>query len=401
MFNTKINNMNQINNSLLELEKVKQEILDKLKEIEQIEESVKKQIENAEQEQVFTEQKKEEPTKVEIPLQETPAQSDLQQTEEATPTQATEIPLKDSSPISIKESIETQAEEDTPPINAQTETKNDEKKIEEEKEQKEKTVAIKAQKKKKAEPVKKATAKTKSEKSKAAQKKQEAEKISLNQKKKEIEKRKLENFKISTTNRAQGKTPVDPGNTGIKHTNCEVFIFIVDDNELQLKVLQEQFKNTRSFKKTKGFTNGKDLLSYIKTRKFPKKSICLVIMDYFLEDSDDEEAQNGIAVLNDLKAYDPSIDVIMLSSHSDVDIAASASYFGAITFIQKGPEAFRKVLNNIVWAIHEQEKIRKKADSKRVLQIGIIVFISVLLILFTIDFFFRNLGFFPVPTETI
>lgn len=366
MFNTKINNMNQINNSLLELEKVKQEILDKLKEIEQIEESVKKQIENAEQEQVFTEQKKEEPTKVEIPLQETPAQSDLQQTEEATPTQATEIPLKDSSPISIKESIETQAEEDTPPINAQTETKNDEKKIEEEKEQKEKTVAIKAQKKKK-----------------------------------EIEKRKLENFKISTTNRAQGKTPVDPGNTGIKHTNCEVFIFIVDDNELQLKVLQEQFKNTRSFKKTKGFTNGKDLLSYIKTRKFPKKSICLVIMDYFLEDSDDEEAQNGIAVLNDLKAYDPSIDVIMLSSHSDVDIAASASYFGAITFIQKGPEAFKKVLNNIVWAIHEQEKIRKKADSKRVLQIGIIVFISVLLILFTIDFFFRNLGFFPVPTETI
>ncbi len=390
--------MNQINDSLLELEKVKQEILDKLKEIEKIKESVKKQIETTKQEQVFTEQKKEEPTK-----QEAAVVSDSQQ--KAEPTQTAEMPLKDTPPVSIKESIETKPEVETP-TPSHTETKSDEKKIEEKKEQKEKTAAVKTAKKKKEEPAKKTTtkaaAKKKSTKPKAAPKKQGAgKKASLNQKRKEIEKRKLENFKISIANRTQGKTPADPGNTGMKHTNCEVFIFIVDDNELQLKVLQEQFKNTRSFKKTKGFTNGKDLLNYVKTRKFPKKSIFLVIMDYFLEDSDDEEAQNGIAVLNDLKAYDPSIDVIMLSSHSDVDIAASASHFGAITFIQKGPEAFRKILNNIVWAINEQKKIRKKADSKRILRIGIIVFILAFVILFTIDYFFRNLGIFPVPTETI
>ncbi|HON51731.1 MAG TPA: response regulator [Bacteroidales bacterium] len=214
------------------------------------------------------------------------------------------------------------------------------------------------------------------------------------------EEEQLKNYNVSITNRTKGKVPAEPGNKGVKHTNCEVFIFLVDDNELQLKVLQEQFKNTRSFKKTKAFTNGKDLLDYIKTSKFPKNSIFLVVMDYFLEDSDDEEAQNGIAVLNELKSYDPNIEVIMLSSHADVDIAASATYFGAVTFIQKGKDAFNKIINNIVWAIHEQEKLRKKADAKKLIKIGIIGFLSVIAILIIADIVTDGaLGIIPVMNQ--
>jgi len=215
--------------------------------------------------------------------------------------------------------------------------------------------------------------------------------------KKSKEEEQIKNLQVSVKNRTKGKVIAEPGNTGVRHTHCEVFIFLVDDNELQLKVLQEQFKNTRSFKKTKAFTNGKDLLEYIKYSKFPKNSIFLVVMDYFLEDSDDEEAQNGIAVLNELKAYDPNIEVIMLSSHADVDIAASASYFGAVTFIQKGKDAFNKIINNIVWAIHEQEKIRKKADSKKLIKIGLIGFLSIIFILVLVDFVTDGaLGIIPV-----
>ena len=221
-----------------------------------------------------------------------------------------------------------------------------------------------------------------SDKSAKEKSKEKVEKI-LDKKSKEQEQ--LKNFAVSISNRTKGKELAEPGNKGVKHTHCEVFIFLVDDNELQLKVLQEQFKNTRSFKKTKAFTNGKDLLDYIQYTKFPKNSIFLVVMDYFLEDSDDEEAQNGIAVLNDLKSYDPNIEVIMLSSHADVDIAASASYFGAVTFIQKGKDAFNKIINNIVWAIHEQEKIRKKADSKKLIKIGIIGFLGLIFILVLAD----------------
>jgi two-component system, OmpR family, response regulator len=229
--------------------------------------------------------------------------------------------------------------------------------------------------------------------------KEKVEKI-LDKKSKEEEQ--LKNFAVSISNRTKGKELAEPGNKGVKHTHCEVFIFLVDDNELQLKVLQEQFKNTRSFKKTKAFTNGKDLLEYIKYTKFPKNSIFLVVMDYFLEDSDDEEAQNGIAVLNDLKTYDPNIEVIMLSSHADVDIAASATYFGAVTFIQKGKDAFNKIINNIVWAIHEQEKIRKKADAKKLIKIGIIGFLSIIFILVVADALSGGkLGIIPVMNAPV
>ena len=352
--------MNQNDNSLHELEKAKQEILDRLKELEKIENSLKKQIDEDANTQKNVSSEVEKP--------------------EATLNQTIEDSQKTKSTISPTETpvpLETHDEKEINGATIQEETKN---------ETVEKDSPNKTEKNTKPD---------------SKQHEKDMQKIALNQKKKDLERKQIQNFEISVANRTKGKVPAEPGNTGIKHTHCEVFVFVVDDNELQLKVLQEQFKNTRSFKKTKGFTNGKDLLEYIKTRKFPKKSIFLIIMDYFLEDSDDEEAQNGIAVLNDLKAYDPNIEVIMLSSHSDVDIAASASYFGAVTFIQKGKDAFKKILNNMVWAIHEQEKIRKKADAKRVLRIGIIAFISIFVILITIDYFFRNLGIFPVPTETL
>lgn len=224
----------------------------------------------------------------------------------------------------------------------------------------------------------------------------DAEKLERKKKQRAHEEKQLENLKVAISNRTKGKVAAEPGNDKVKHTACEVFIFCVDDNQLQLKVLLEQFKNTRSFKRTKGFTNGADLLKYLKTRKFPKKSIILIVMDYFLENTDDEEAKNGISVLADIKEYDPDIEVIMLSSSEDVDIAASASHFGAVTFIKKGNDAFKKVVNNIVWTIREKEQVRKKADTKQMVKSLIIGFALIIISLIAIDYFADiGIGFYP------
>lgn len=219
----------------------------------------------------------------------------------------------------------------------------------------------------------------------AKKKDKEQERLAKLKKSREKEKEQLELYAKSVANRTKGKIKAEPGNLKVRYTNSEVFIFIVDDNELQLKVMQEQFKNSRSFKNTKGFTSGETLLKYLKTRKFPKKSIILVVMDYFLENSDDEDAQNGIAVLAQIKEYDPDIEVIMLSSHADVDIAASAAHFGAITFIQKGNDAMKKVFNNIVWTIREKDQIQKKADTKAFIKSAIIIFFVIIIGLVGID----------------
>lgn len=391
--------MSETENSLNELEKAKLEILKKLQELEVLEANLKKQT-SAETEK--SEESLNPPAETPESSKEITPEPVVEEPKILAPEETPQVVVEPTvtekpTPIEIpvpQPVVETPQAAPEPIIEEQPEP------IAKKPEELVKDVVVEqkepVKKEEKAKPVK-LKKRTKADIKQEKLQEKERKKLELLAKKKDLEKQRLEKHKISVANRVKGKVPAEPGNTGVKQTAAEVFVYVVDDNELQLKVLQEQFKNTKSFKKTKGFTNGKDLLEYIKTRKFPKRSIILVIMDYFLEDSDDEESQNGIAVLNELKQYDPSIEVIMLSSSSDVDIAASASYFGAVTFIQKGKDAMKKILNNMIWTITDQEKIRKKAETKKILQISLIVFISIIVSLLVIDYFTHMLNILPVP----
>jgi len=197
------------------------------------------------------------------------------------------------------------------------------------------------------------------------------------------EKEKFEILEKALKNRTKGKYPVEAGNSGVKHTDSEVFIYVIDDNALQLKVMLEKFKNTKSFKIAKGFQSGKECLDYIINHSFPKKSMIMVVVDYYLENNPDpEEAVTGIDVLNQLKEYDPDIEVIILSGSDDVDIAASATHFGAISFVKKGEDDFKKIVNNMVWSIHEKQKIRKKLETKKMVKnLGIGMAVAFLIIM--------------------
>lgn len=199
----------------------------------------------------------------------------------------------------------------------------------------------------------------------------------------------LESYAISQKNRAMGKTKVTEGNK-VKSSVCEVFVYLVDDNALQLKVMQEKFKNTRSFKRTEAFSSGEACLNYVKSHKYPKRSIILVIADFHLENSDDEDVMNGIDLLGELKQYDPEIEVIILSGSTDEHVANAASKYGAVSFVQKGPESFKNVLNTMLWAIRERDTIRKTAEAKSgVKTMAIVIGISFVLL--------AILGYFVFP----
>jgi len=216
---------------------------------------------------------------------------------------------------------------------------------------------------------------SKKEKEKKDEEKERIEKLL---KSRENENQQIAELKKNLEKRTKGDKPAEPGNTGIKHTNAEVFIYVVDDNPLQLKVLLEKFKTTKSFKTAKGFTSGEDCLQYIKKHKYPKNSMIMAVVDYYLDDKGNgEESNTGIDVLHLLKDYDSDIEVIVLSGSDDVDIAASATHFGAVSFVKKGEDDFKKIVNNIVWAIHEKAKVRKVAETQNMikkLSLGIGIF---------------------------
>lgn len=214
------------------------------------------------------------------------------------------------------------------------------------------------------------------EKAKPDTKKKGHEAAKVTTKTKNTEKEKINKLQKSIDNRTKGKYPAEDGNKGVKHTDSEVFVYVIDDNALQLKVMVEKFKNTKSFKKAKGFESGTACLEYLKTHRYPKKSMIMVVVDFYLEPSanDPEEPVTGIDVLTQLKEYDSDIEVIILSASDDVDISASATRFGALSFIKKGDDDFKKIVNNIVWAIYEKQKLRNKAETQdMVKKIGIIM----------------------------
>lgn len=212
---------------------------------------------------------------------------------------------------------------------------------------------------------------------KKSKKEEEKERVNKLLKSRKNEKELINELNLNLAKRAKGDKPAEPGNTGIKHTNAEVYIYVIDDNALQLKVLLEKFKSTKSFKIAKGFSSGEECLSYIKKHKYSKNSMIMTVVDYYLDDKGNgEESNTGIDVLNMLKDYDSDIEVIVLSGSDDVDIAASAAHFGAISFVKKGEDDFKKIVNNIVWAIHEKAKLRKKADTQRMIKIMAICLIG-------------------------
>ncbi len=199
-------------------------------------------------------------------------------------------------------------------------------------------------------------------------------------KKKSILVAQLEAYAISQKNRAIGKVKAPEGNK-VRSSACDVYVYLVDDNALQLKVMQEKFKNTRSFKKTEAFASGETCLAYVKKHKFAKRSIILVIADFHLDNSDDEDIMNGIDLMGELKKYDPEIEVIILSGSTDEHIINAANKYGAVSFVQKGPESFKNVLNTMLWAIRERDTVRKTAEAKSgVKTLGIIMVVSFILL---------------------
>jgi len=153
----------------------------------------------------------------------------------------------------------------------------------------------------------------------------------------------------------------------LKATKSEVFILLVGPEETT-KPIQEQFKSTRSYKKTKSFVDAASAKNFLDVSKFPNNSIIILILvtpDFTKE----EDLQKELDVVAQIKAEDPSMDIMLLTSES---VSSSTVDF----VVQRSSEAFGKIITNITWAIREQDRIRRQVESKQFIKMAIIVFFS-------------------------
>ncbi len=123
----------------------------------------------------------------------------------------------------------------------------------------------------------------------------------------------------------------------------KIKIFLVDDDVVFLKLLEIEFLEYADFI-IETFASGELCLDYI------SHNPDIIVLDYYL-DGVNPAAMNGIDTLDKIKALNPDIPVIMLSSQDKIDVAIECMHHKAYDYVMKSETAFlrlQKIISNII-----------------------------------------------------
>ena len=86
----------------------------------------------------------------------------------------------------------------------------------------------------------------------------------------------------------------------------------------------------------------------------------VIILDYYL-DGIDRDAMNGIDTLDQIKAFNMDIPVVMLSSQDRIDVAINCMHHKAADYVVKSETAFMR-LQKIIDSVFKMQKIEKQLN---------------------------------------
>ena len=130
----------------------------------------------------------------------------------------------------------------------------------------------------------------------------------------------------------------------------KIKIFLVDDDALFLKSLEIEFLQHGDFT-IETFSTGERCLENL------SRSPDVIILDYHL-DGIDKNAMDGMETLDKIKAINPDIPVVMLSSQDKIDVAINCMHHRAFDYVVKSETAFIR-LQKIITNIFSYKKMEK------------------------------------------
>jgi DNA-binding NtrC family response regulator len=135
--------------------------------------------------------------------------------------------------------------------------------------------------------------------------------------------------------------------------NEKIKLFLVDDDAVFLKSLEIEFLQHADFA-IETFATGELCLQNI------SHNPDVIILDYFL-DGIDKTAMNGMQTLDKIKAFNPDISVIMLSSQDKIEVAVNCMHHRAFDYVVKSETAFTR-LQKIITTIFQYKKMEKELN---------------------------------------
>lgn len=168
----------------------------------------------------------------------------------------------------------------------------------------------------------------------------------------------------------------------VKIKDSEVYIYLVDDDELLNKILLTKFQQNTNHK-VFTFTSGNDFFNYYQSQqKNNNKSIHILIIDYMLNPGiPSHSAKTGIDFIKETKSINPEINTILISAIDNPEIAILAQKEGVNAFIKKNENAFLRINNQINFIISEikLKKAHKKSLLTRQIFLTLLIIFSLLI----------------------
>lgn len=127
------------------------------------------------------------------------------------------------------------------------------------------------------------------------------------------------------------------------NTQTNIKIFLVDDDAMYLKSLEMEFDQDAKFS-IETFATGE--LCVDNLSRHPD----IIVLDYYL-DGIDKTAMNGLETLDKIKAHNPAIPVIMLSSQDKIDVAIQCMHHKAFDYVVKSETAFMRLQKTISYIL--------------------------------------------------
>ena len=135
----------------------------------------------------------------------------------------------------------------------------------------------------------------------------------------------------------------------------KIKLFLVDDDALFLKVLGFEFLKYPEFS-IHTFLTGELCIKYLSLPdKSPSDKPDVIVLDYHL-DGMDKNAMNGLETLIKIKAFNPDIPVIMLSSQDKIEVAVNCMKHLAFDYIVKSETAFIRLQKVIASIMHDKKR---------------------------------------------
>lgn len=131
----------------------------------------------------------------------------------------------------------------------------------------------------------------------------------------------------------------------------KIKLFLVDDDVVFLKSLELEFRERGDFD-IETYVSGESCVANLSNNPD------IIILDYLL-DGTDKNAMNGIATLDQIKAFNADIPVIMLSAQDKIDVAVNCMHHKAFDYVVKSETAFLR-LQKVITSIFHLRKIEKE-----------------------------------------